>query len=88
MLDATSTGSPSDAPIVEDTSFGSAFSSDFGEPGGIKSIPISVAKSHRAGHSNPFESNPQMDSTPSVDPQFDPSSDQSFFYNDDVAILE
>lgn len=99
MLDATSTGSPSDAPIVEDTSFGSAFSSDFGEPGGIKSIPISVAKSHRAGHSNPFESNPHMDSTPvdrndfaistpSVDPQFEPSSDQSFFYNDDVAILE
>jgi len=88
MLDATSTGSPSDAPIVEDTSFGSAFSSDFGEPGGIKSIPISMTKSQRAGHSNPFESNPQMDSTPSVDPQFDPSSDQSFFYNDDVAILE
>ena len=87
MLDATSTGSPSDVPMVEDTSFGSAFSSDFGEPGGIKSIPISVAKSHRAGHSNPFESNPHMDSTP-VDPQFDPSSDQSFFYNDDVAILE
>ena len=99
MLDATSTGSPSDAPMVEDTSFGSAFSSDFGEPGGIKSIPISMTKSHRAGHSNPFESNPHMDSTPvdrndfaistpSVDPQFDPSSDQSFFYNDDVAILE
>ena len=104
-LDATSIGSSSDAPVVEDNSFGNAFSSDFGEPA-VKSIPITGVFKN-----NPFGSEPHQVADHQVadhqvvdhqvvdqvvdhqvaEPEFnpEPSSDQSFFYNnDDVAILE